>query len=51
MVFGNVLRNGTYPISVSSERIFQALAIINYAKSVGKLDTIEVAEREILRLT
>ena len=25
MVFGNVLRNGTYPISVSSERIFQAL--------------------------
>ena len=26
MVFGNVLRNGTYPISVSSERIFQALA-------------------------
>ena len=23
MVFGNVLRNGTYPISVSSERIFQ----------------------------
>ena len=35
MVFGNVLRNGTYPISVSSERVFQALAIINYAKSVG----------------
>jgi lipopolysaccharide assembly outer membrane protein LptD (OstA) len=32
MVFGNVLRNGTYPISVSSERIFQALAIIEYAK-------------------
>ena len=26
MIFGNVLRNGTYPISVSSERIFQALA-------------------------
>lgn len=35
MVFGNVLRNGTYPISVSSERIFQALAIIQYAKSIG----------------
>lgn len=35
MVFGNVLRNGTYPISVSSERVFQALAIINYAKSIG----------------
>ena len=35
MVFGNILRNGTYPISVSSERIFQAIAIINYAKEVG----------------
>ena len=35
MIFGNVLRNGTYPISVSSERIYQAIAIINYAKSVG----------------
>lgn len=35
MVFGNILRNGTYPISVSSERIFQAIAIIEYAKEVG----------------
>ena len=35
MIFGNVLRNGTYPISVSSERIFQAIAIIEYAKSIG----------------
>lgn len=35
MVFGNVLRNGTYPISVSSERIFQALAIIDYAKKIN----------------
>ena len=35
MVFGNVLRNGTYPISVSSERVFQAIAIINYAKEIG----------------
>jgi len=34
MVFGNVLRNGTYPISVSSERIFQAIAIIEYAKEI-----------------
>ena len=32
MVAGNVLRNGTYPISVSSERIFQAIAIIEYAE-------------------
>ena len=35
MIFGNVLRNGTYPISVSSERIFQAIAIIIYAKEIG----------------
>lgn len=35
MVFGNILRNGTYPISVSSERIFQAIAIIEYAKEIG----------------
>lgn len=35
MIAGNVLRNGTYPISVSSERIFQAIAIIEYAKSLG----------------
>lgn len=35
MIFGNVLRNGTYPISVSSERIFQAIAIANYAREIG----------------
>ena len=35
MIYGNVLRNGTYPISVSSERIFQAIAIANYAKEVN----------------
>ena len=35
MIMGNVLRNGTYPISVSSERIFQAIAIIEYAKQIG----------------
>ena len=35
MVYGNVLRNGTYPSSVSSERIFQALAIARYAQEIG----------------
>ena len=35
MVYGNVLRNNCYPISVSSERIFQALAIARYAKEIG----------------
>lgn len=35
MIYGNALRNGTYPISVSSERIFQALAIARYANEIG----------------
>lgn len=35
MVYGNVLRNHTYPISVSSERVFQAIAIIEYAKKIN----------------
>ena len=35
MIYGNVLRNKSYPISVSSERIFQALAIARYAKEIG----------------
>ena len=38
MIYGNVLRNGTYPISVSSERIFQAIAIARYANAVGADD-------------
>src|SRR5690554_7708648 len=35
MIYGNILRNNTYPISVSSERVFQAIATINYAKEIG----------------
>jgi argininosuccinate synthase len=35
MVFGNVLKNSTYPISVSSERISQATAVAKYAKEIG----------------
>lgn len=35
MIYGNVLRNNTYPLSVSAERVFQALAIVNYAKKIG----------------
>ena len=35
MIFGNVMRNNCYPISVSSERIFQAVAIARYANEVG----------------
>ncbi|HAI77005.1 MAG TPA: argininosuccinate synthase, partial [Microscillaceae bacterium] len=35
LVFGNILRNGTYPLSVSSERMFQAMATARYALSIG----------------
>lgn len=35
LIFGNVLKNDTYPLSVSSERIFQAVAIAEYAKNIG----------------
>lgn len=35
MVYGNILKNGTYPLSVSSERTVQALAIVKYAKAIG----------------
>ena len=33
LIFGNVLKNNTYPLSVSAERIFQALEVIKYAKA------------------
>ena len=32
LIWGNVLRNNSYPVSVSSERFFQALAVVDYAK-------------------
>ena len=32
LIFGNVLRNNTYPLSVSSERVIQAVEIAKYAK-------------------
>ncbi len=35
MVYGNMLKNNTYPLSVSSERIFQAYAIVDYARKIG----------------
>ena len=34
LIFGNVLKNHTYPLSVSAERVFQAMAIATYAKEV-----------------
>ena len=35
LVYGNVLKNNTYPLSVSAERIVQAVEIVNYAKSIN----------------
>ena len=35
LVFGNVLKNDTYPLSVSAERIVQAKSLAEYAKSIG----------------
>ncbi len=32
LIFGNVLKNATYPLSVSSERIFQGLEVLRIAK-------------------
>ncbi len=35
LIFGNVLKNNTYPLSVSAERIYQAIALAKYAKSIN----------------
>ena len=35
LIYGNILRNNTYPLSVSSERAFQAIAILDYAVEKG----------------
>lgn len=35
LLFGNVLKNNTYPLSVSAERVFQAVAIAEYARELG----------------
>ncbi|CAM3207393.1 argininosuccinate synthase [Empedobacter stercoris] len=34
LIYGNVLKNNTYPLSVSAERMFQSIAIAQYAKDV-----------------
>ena len=34
LLYGNVLRNGTYPLSVSAERIIQGMEIIAYAQQI-----------------
>ena len=35
LIYGNVLKNNTYPLSVSAERMSQALATANYAREIG----------------
>ena len=35
LIYGNVLRNNTYPLSVSAERVFQARNIAEYARKIG----------------
>ena len=35
LIFGNVLRNNTYPLSVSAERIVQAIEIVKHAQKIG----------------
>jgi argininosuccinate synthase len=34
LIFGNVLKNATYPLSVSSERVFQALAVLKHTRAI-----------------
>ncbi len=35
LIFGNVLKNSTYPLSVSAERMSQALAVAKYANQIN----------------
>lgn len=35
LIYGNILRNNTYPLSVSAERMFQALEVVQYANLIG----------------
>lgn len=35
LIYGNVLKNGTYPLSVSAERMSQAIAVAEYARQLN----------------
>ena len=35
LIFGNVLKNATYPLSVSAERMVQAIAVASHVKKTG----------------
>ena len=54
LIFGNVLKNNTYPLSVSAERIVQAIEIIEYAKSInvqyGNIKIKEIKKGDITHI-
>ncbi|MBI1288866.1 MAG: argininosuccinate synthase [Flavobacteriales bacterium] len=35
LIYGNVLKNNTYPLSVSAERVYQAIALAEFAASIN----------------
>ncbi len=35
LIYGNILKNSAYPLSVSSERVFQALEVLRIAKALN----------------
>ena len=35
LIYGNILKNATYPLSVSSERVFQALEVLRHVQEIG----------------
>ena len=35
LIYGNILKNSTYPLSVSSERVFQALEVLEHVRKIG----------------
>ena len=35
LIYGNILKNATYPLSVSSERVFQALEVLKHVRKIG----------------
>ncbi|MBR5828740.1 MAG: argininosuccinate synthase, partial [Bacteroidaceae bacterium] len=35
LIYGNILKNATYPLSVSSERVFQALEVLKHVNELG----------------
>jgi len=39
LIYGNILKNNTYPLSVSAERMSQALAVADYAREI-KADAV-----------